>query len=150
MSDLEGEENAQGICYQVILKGLGIDQQNIDCNFQLARYQLRIGEEEKAREGIRRVIEGIVKGEEKIEEEREELGIEFLIKVGQVGIEVEEFEQVVKILRIVVDRDVKDPEGLYLMAFTQFKIGNWENAGEMLEEFECNDEEILVAAKELK
>ena len=36
------------------------------------------------------------------------------------GIELGEFEQVVKILRIVLDRDMKDSEGLYLMAFAQF------------------------------
>ena len=179
-TDLLQFKESEGFCKKNIEEALRIDNKCLDAYLQYANFYLNKDDIDEAKKWLDLLMvefrkeedsddEELLgnKEEEKIEEEKKNYEkndksanffdfypISFKLSISKVLIEVEDFDSAIEILESYNDEDNENIEGLYLLAFTNFKARNYNRCQEVMLDLSKKDmsvdDEIRVAFVELQ
>ncbi|CAD8064508.1 unnamed protein product [Paramecium sonneborni] len=147
-TDLLQFKESEQACIDAINNAFKYDSLNLDAFLQLANFHLNKEDEEAAKKDLRVIYE-------KLEIDMEDYDEDFILQVGKLLVEVELFDQSIKILRMLVDRNAEDSESLYMLAFALWKAQKYEESLKIVNGIlqlpdAKDDQEIWTATLELK
>lgn len=166
-TDLLQYKESELLCKENIEEAIRIDSKCLDAYLQKANFYLNKEDVSQAKYWLKLLCGEVLQEDPLIlEEEKGDLGVNlrekaidfyplsFKIDITKVLIEVEEYLLAIEVLEDFLEEDMDNNEGLYLLAFCLYKAGKYNKSNETVEELEkkdlTNDEELLIAFKELK